>query len=70
MNVNKIEYEFNWCEFLTPCPNGMDYMVGDFDCGACEFCKKNIVITNVEGEDYKRYVDVGSGIVHCTFKNK
>lgn len=70
MGVNKIEYEFNWCEFLTPCPNGMDYMVGDFDCGVCEFCKKNIVITNVEGEDYKRYVEVGSGIVHCTFNNK
>lgn len=70
MCVNKIEYEFNWCEFLTPCPNGMDYMVGDFDCGVCEFCKKNIVITNVEGEDYKRYVEVGSGIVHCTFNNK
>lgn len=70
MAANKIEYEFNWCEFLTPCPNGMGYMVGDFDCGVCEFCKKNIVITNVEGEDYKRYVDVGSGIVHCTFNNK
>ena len=28
--ANKIEYEFTWCDFLTPCPNGMDCMVGDY----------------------------------------
>ena len=34
-----------WCDYLTPCPNGKDCMVGDFDCSQC---KHFVGIKNVE----------------------
>lgn len=31
----KIEFEYTWCDYLTPCPHGRDCFVGDFDCSIC-----------------------------------
>ena len=67
----KIDYEFTWCDFLTPCPCGKDCMVGDYECTQCHNFKsheiyKNIVVNGTE--TYNSYFDVGAGYVECLLK--
>lgn len=63
-----IDYEFTWCDFLTPCPYGKNCMVGDYDCMQCENFKSHGIYKSisVDGTNpYKSYFDVGSGFVVC-----
>lgn len=67
-----VDYEFTWCDFLTPCPHGKDCLVGDFCCTQCEYFKshgihKNIVVNGTES--YKSYFDVGTGWVNCEYED-
>ena len=64
-----------WCDFLTPCPNGNDCMVGDFDCSQCEHFvgSKNIehnCSINVSPSDesyYNKYLMLNKEIIRCNF---
>lgn len=62
---NKFEYNFSWCDFLTPCPHHKDCCVGDYDCLNCKFFIKNEITKQVTIDDYKDYFNIGSGIVTC-----
>ena len=64
----KIEFEYTWCEYLTPCPNGRDCFVGDFDCSICpHFDTINEVSKKVEKKvgDYSRYCKTLVGQLVC-----
>ena len=66
-----ITYEKTWCDYLTPCPHGRDYMVGDFDCvKSCGWCAGHI-IEEPEKEykpgDYHRYTDITKGQITCKY---
>lgn len=63
-----IDYEFTWCDFLTPCPYGKNCMVGDYDCMQCENFKSHGIYKSISidgTKSYKSYFDVGSGFVVC-----
>lgn len=54
-----LEYEFNWCDFFTPCPHGKDCFVGDYDCTTCpnydhHVSERETKINN-NNLDYKKY---------------
>lgn len=65
----KIEFEYTWCEYLTPCPHGRDCFVGDFDCSICpHFVKIVPQITppiNNKNGDYGKYCVVFVGKIIC-----
>lgn len=61
----KFEYNFSWCDFLTPCPHHKDCCVGDYDCLNCEFFGENEITEQVTIDCYKDYFNIGSGIVTC-----
>lgn len=64
--MSEFEYDFSWCDFLTPCPHNKGCMVGDYDCLNCEFFVKNNIIKSVTLDPYyKGYFNIGSGIVTC-----
>lgn len=65
MQNNQFEYNFSWCDFLTPCPHHKDCCVGDYDCLNCEFFIKNEITEQVTIDCYKDYFNVGKGIVTC-----
>lgn len=63
-----IDYEFTWCDFLTPCPYGKDCMVGDYDCQQCENFKSHGIhkAISINGtESYNSYFNIGSGWIKC-----
>ena len=63
-----IDYEFTWCDFLTPCPHGKDCMVGDYDCMQCENFKSHGVYKSIKvdgTESYNTYFNIGSGWINC-----
>lgn len=69
-----IEFEYTWCEYLTPCPNGRDCFVGDFDCSICPHFV-NLIATNKSAEesesvagDYSKYCKVFTGEISCKYK--
>lgn len=62
---NNFEYNFSWCDFLTPCPHHKDCCVGDYDCLNCEFFVKNDITEQVIIDGYKDYFNIGKGIVTC-----
>lgn len=62
---NKFEYNFSWCDFLTPCPHHKDCYVGDYDCLRCKFFVKNDIIKQVTVNSYKDYFNIGTGIITC-----
>ena len=64
--MSEFEYNFSWCDFLTPCPHHKDCCVGDYDCLNCEFFVKNNIIKSVTFDPYyKGYFNIGNGIVTC-----
>ena len=69
----KIEFEYTWCEYLTPCPNGRDCFVGDFDCSICPHFGKLIEVSKKVEEkigDYSRYCKTHSGQIICKYNKE
>ena len=64
MNIN---YEYTWCEYLTPCPHGRDCFVGDYDCHICPLFVGINTLPDVDDSplDYGKYVKVYKGIIKC-----
>ena len=62
-----------WCDYLTPCPNGKDCMVGDFDCSQCEHFNgiKNVEhncsinVSPIDESYYNKYLMLTKTIVKC-----
>ena len=66
-SIKELMFEFTWCDYLTPCPFRKDVFIGDYDCTICpKFISINIE-KGINGStiDYKRYADVGQGVVTC-----
>ena len=63
MNIN---YEYTWCEYLTPCPHGRDCFVGDYDCSICEYNNGNNTspIDDIF-TDYGKYSRIYKGCIKC-----
>lgn len=66
----EFEYNFSWCDFLTPCPHNKGCCVGDYDCLQCKFFVKNEITEQVTIDCYKDYFNVGKGIVICKKTNR
>jgi hypothetical protein len=64
------EYEYTWCDFLTPCPH-KDCEVGSYECHTCEnFINATLLSDEISKADgYKRYVMINKGIVTCKIKD-
>lgn len=64
MNIN---YDFTWCDFLTPCPYGKDCMVGDYDCSICEYYNGNNTLPIIDDvlTDYGKYSRIYKGCIKC-----
>ena len=60
--MERIIFEFNWCDYFTPCPHNNDIMVGSFECESCKNCQKNVIIKAMEPCDY---IGKGIGDVEC-----
>ena len=63
--MSDFEYNFSWCDFLTPCPHHKDCCIGDYDCLNCEFFVKNDITEQVTIDGYKDYFNIGKGVVTC-----
>ena len=37
--METINFKYNWCDYLTPCPYIKDKEVGSYECSTCEYCK-------------------------------
>ena len=67
----KIEFEYTWCDYLTPCPHGRDCFVGDYDCSTCEFCGEIKTLSSTDDSlNYSKYVKVYKGYIKCKKINK
>ena len=71
----ELNFEFNWCEYLTPCPNGQDCMVGEYECQCqCKHFVSSKIIEDLQNENgvknMKRYFEVGKGKLICNFNKK
>ena len=66
----KIEFEYTWCDYLTPCPYGRDCFVGDFDCSICPHFVALTKTSNVKDKigDYGKYCKVYVGQIFCKYK--
>ena len=69
----EIIYEFNWCNYFTPCTHYDDIMVGEYDCATCSFnqgiekVEDNNLKMIPDNEDYyTKYDVVNKGIVKCS----
>ena len=68
----KIDFEYTWCDYLTPCPHGRDCFVGDFECSICPHFVDIVslpIIDNKAG-DYSRYCKTMKGQIICNFGEK
>ena len=62
-----------WCDYLTPCPNGKDCMVGDFDCSQCKHFNGikriehncSINVSPIDESYYNKYLMLTKTIVKC-----
>ena len=66
----EIEYQRNWCDYLTDCPNGKkDVKVGSYECFRCEHWSKSSEEPPKAFRkcDYSRYFNVTKGVVTCKF---
>ena len=62
-----INYEYTWCNYLTPCPYRKDCYVGDYDCSICEFFGGNNSLPTVDDNplDYGKYIKIYKGCIKC-----
>lgn len=64
----EIDFEYTWCDYLTPCPYNNDINVGSYECQEkCEYCAKNIISNPI---DYKKYSPCDYQIYQCIGKGK
>ena len=70
MENAKMKFEYNWCEYFTPCPYKTGIMIGDYDCSECQHFKGVEINTTekVIPEGYARYSMVYYGCVNCSYK--
>ena len=70
-NIQERDFEYTWCDYLTPCPEREeeDVCIGDYDCTQCKHFVSMSVERGLSGGippfDYSLYVDVGRGTVKC-----
>ena len=70
-----IEFVYNWCEYLTPCPYCENIEVGSYECSRCEHfvdSKYDIehtekLINELPVGDPRRYMGQYKGIVKCNY---
>ena len=60
--MEKIEGEYNWCDFFTPCPYHRCVEVGSFDCYECEFNRGIGTTTSNHLKDDDNYVRAVSAL--------
>ena len=68
--MQKFTFKRNWCEYLTPCPFMSGTMIGEYDCVKnCPHSKnsKENKCPEREPGDYRRYFDVWTGEVECSY---
>lgn len=69
--MERIIFEFNWCDYFTPCTYMDDRFVGDFDCSICKHnCSMEIIepIKTFSEIGDAAYIKRGYGCVNCSFK--
>ena len=63
-----IEFEYTWCDYLTPCPHRENIEVGGFDCSECRYfisSRSESSRYNSGNDNYKKYTEVLKGVVFC-----
>lgn len=73
--METINFKYNWCDYLTPCPYIKDKEVGSYECSICEYCKGlnydealRTDDTPVSDKNYcKRYFIINIGVCKCSF---
>lgn len=64
----KMIFEYNWCDYLTPCPY-KNCEIGSYDCSQCEnfieFEELDNSETNYDSNNYKRFFIIKKGVVNC-----
>jgi hypothetical protein len=73
----EINFEYNWCDYLTPCPYIKNKEVGSYECSTCEYCNElnydeslKTDDTPVDDKNYcKRYFIINVGVCKCSFMN-
>lgn len=71
--MERIIFEFNWCDYFTPCPHMNDIFVGDFDCSICKHNSSMEIIEPIKtfseiGD--AAYIKRGYGCVNCNFNKE
>lgn len=72
MRFKILDFEYTWCDFLTPCPHRENIEIGSFDCSECKYfiSSRNGGTTNKEvAGDYTKYSKIMKGVVFCTHPN-
>jgi hypothetical protein len=70
MDGKKLKFEFNWCDYKTPCPYKNDIFIGDYDCYTCEHNKEYTILDGITLDDKMSYLKIGNGIVICNYACK
>ena len=73
--METINFKYNWCDYLTPCPYIKDKEVGSYECSTCEYCKRLNYDEALRTDDtpidnknyYKRYFVINVGVCKCSF---
>ena len=68
--AKEIVYEFNWCDYFTPCPHYDDIMVGDYDCFTCRCHQEHRIdkpeMTSTSTDCYENNIGLRKGVVKCS----
>ena len=65
--MKSLKFDYNWCEYLTPCSVHPDIMIGDYECEQCKYFKASNYepIQRKQPGDYSKYFDIYHGCVDC-----
>lgn len=70
-----IEFVYNWCDYLTPCPHCENIEVGSYECAHCKHFidsvydieHTNKLVNEMSVGDPRRYAVQYKGIVKCNY---
>lgn len=74
--MNNIEFVYNWCDYLTPCPYCENIEVGSYECAQCKHFLDSIydiehtgkLVNEMPVGDPRRYAVQYKGLVKCNYK--